>query len=751
MLSPGGVEWVVADGRWPASFPVMGHVATAKGGRGDRSWRIGHGWVRHWLLPMMGVLGLGAAGQGQGQTYHVPEATHRWRGSALEVSFRGEAGRRYLLETSVDGGATWVGGGPWVNGTGEGQTLRRRWPRGPTEPRYRLVVQRSKNRLAGRGLADVNHILIGGQSNAVGHEDDGSPPLSVEQPFANVMFNPFVQRRYLSHRGALIHTEYFASGLRAPHCPISRLYYPLVDEVAWMVRDSEYYRTAGVVTHWVPLREAAEPLVCCNVAECAVAESMGSTLANTLTARYGSRFLVSAHAVGALPVEELNKAAERDQDHAIDLATVHPALTGWATGPYANGMYQVVRGQELAAERGLTYQVLAVVWVHGDGTDDLFYNRRVNGLIQAYNEDIKRMTGQSEDVVFFMEQAHWEPTPGPTAVDREYWEIHRDTEAGYPNGGLAYLVGPRYPESCPIHYGPAAVRAQGARFANAMDQVLFQGWDWQPTSPRAVRVEGRTVEIDFHVPYGPLQVGTTPHLGPVDPALGFVIRDDQGENLVTSAEILDGDTVRLHCAADPRSRLLTYAREKGGAGESQRGFVCDSHPPRGFYEKPEGGEYDARNFAIAFEVPIPWIEAPQSVGTVAILPQPPTDVDEDGLPDWWEMGFFEDLATAGLGTDYDRDGADDESEYWAETDPRDPRDVLRMTSIRVAGPARALEVGWASVTDRRYMLEVSTDLKRWQRLSGVYTTKAMEIRVADFFGALMGPPTFFLRVVVLED
>lgn len=679
----------------------------------------------------------------------VPDSSFRWVDRSIHVTLQGAPGLRYLIEVSSDGGLNWHRSGAWRSGAAEPITLVSEDFYGAGGRLYRLVAQPSKAARAPSPDAQLNHILIGGQSNAIGTGDGRYQPLSTLQPFRNVMFNGFVKRRYFNDNGALGFMEYYASGLRAPHCALSQtLHQPWIDNVPWLVRDSEYYRSEEVVNRFVPLTEGTEHLLCCPVAECPVFETMASTIANTLTSRRGARFLVSSHGVGSMPIEQLNRSSARDTDHAVSLASIHPGLDGWATGPYANGMYQVLRGSQLAAAEHLTYKVAAVVWIHADGEDDSAYNRKFNQLINDYNRDIKTITGQRDDVLFFVEQAQWEATGWPTAVDQEYYEVHRDSEPMFSNGGRAFLVGPRYPEVCPFHYTPEGVRSQGARFAHAMDQVLFEGNDWEPTSPREIRVRGLSVEIDFHVPNGRLQPGTTPNLGPIPATLGFVIRNAEGSNIVQSVTFLDADTLSLQCSEDPSGRLLKYAREKSVHGEVQRGYVCDSHPRSTFYRRESGADYDARNFCIAFDHEIPWRESEEATGPAIPFSPPAADSDLDGVLDAWELEVFGDLGTADASSDYDGDGVKDFVEFIAGTSPQDPLDVLRIRLVPDAAQPDVVRVAWSAVPGKRYALEWSEDLRVWHRIPGTYDATGPSLEVTLVPATLGVTKGFLVRAAV---
>ena len=82
-----------------------------------------------------------------------------------------------------------------------------------------------------------------------------------------------------------------------------------------------------------------------------------------------------------------------------------------------------------------------------------------------------------------------------------------------------------------------------------------------------------------------------------------------------------------------------------------------------------------------------------------------SDIDLDGMPDSWEMRYFNNLATANATTDFDHDHFPDLHECLAGTDPFDPESLLVITSLLPVGGL--LRVTWQSSTEdvpapRRY-------------------------------------------------
>ena len=94
---------------------------------------------------------------------------------------------------------------------------------------------------------------------------------------------------------------------------------------------------------------------------------------------------------------------------------------------------------------------------------------------------------------------------------------------------------------------------------------------------------------------------------------------------------------------------------------------------------------------------------------VSIVIAPPADTNTNGLPDTWEETHFTNLNAALTHEDADGDGADNEAEFWAHTDPQDSNSVLRLISLEQTSGWYALR--WNSTGGTRYALEVSPGLE----------------------------------------
>jgi hypothetical protein len=84
------------------------------------------------------------------------------------------------------------------------------------------------------------------------------------------------------------------------------------------------------------------------------------------------------------------------------------------------------------------------------------------------------------------------------------------------------------------------------------------------------------------------------------------------------------------------------------------------------------------------------------------------DVNDNGIPDPWEIKHFGNLTTVTSTSDTDGDDSKDVDEYWAETIPTNGASYLGFMSITV-NPANCV-LEWQSVDGKRYELQRTSNL-----------------------------------------
>lgn len=121
------------------------------------------------------------------------------------------------------------------------------------------------------------------------------------------------------------------------------------------------------------------------------------------------------------------------------------------------------------------------------------------------------------------------------------------------------------------------------------------------------------------------------------------------------------------------------------------------------------------------------------------------DTDNDGLPDDWEQFYFTNLTQTATG-DFDLDGASNEAEYQADTDPTRAESVFHVTFQRTATQS---ELRWANLPSRKFAVQMSEDLTSWQTLTNpaLYFPAAQNVIWAETTNA----PGRFYRVKAVAD
>jgi hypothetical protein len=75
--------------------------------------------------------------------------------------------------------------------------------------------------------------------------------------------------------------------------------------------------------------------------------------------------------------------------------------------------------------------------------------------------------------------------------------------------------------------------------------------------------------------------------------------------------------------------------------------------------------------------------------------QDSTDLDADGIPDYWEYQYFQNLTTVSADSDYDQDGFLDREECLAGTAPNNPSSLLEIETLSFL-PGGQVVLKWTS-------------------------------------------------------
>ncbi len=135
-----------------------------------------------------------------------------------------------------------------------------------------------------------------------------------------------------------------------------------------------------------------------------------------------------------------------------------------------------------------------------------------------------------------------------------------------------------------------------------------------------------------------------------------------------------------------------------------------------------------------------------------VTPSSVTDIDENGLPDGWEIQNFGSLGVDPV-ADADLDGTSNLLEYLAGTNPSRSSSVFRPQGTYTGG---LFQMSVPTVSGRNYQIWVSRDLQSWtlqNTLSGDDTTQPFEFDETTITsGPLQSsshPSNYFFRVQIL--
>ena len=369
---------------------------------------------------------------------------------------------------------------------------------------------------------DINHVLSTGASDSVAN--GGTPVLTSTQPLGNQSFDVGV---------------FTASGCNADGCT--------------------GYQTPGGFTG---LKEGD------SFFSGSPRETMASGFANQATTFATKYFndvgvvepqhdiLVSAHGRSGNPYWCLRLQT------ANVAATSYPCYkpkTENLKASFDEALLQVQAAKTFADNQAKSYVVRAVTYIGGQGESDdneasfAFLvstdgaNRRLlnytDGLFDFqwdYDNKVKAITGQAEDIPMFISQ-FGSMTPSKTPL----FSIipQRQLDAHTSSNGKINLVAPNYPfthySDC-LHYSSHSQRRLGAYFAKAYQKVVIEGGKWEPTRPLSVTRAGNVITVQYVVPVPPLVIDTTRIAAPIAanfdivPVQGFVYRDSTNSAKVTN-------------------------------------------------------------------------------------------------------------------------------------------------------------------------------------------------------------------------
>ncbi len=274
-------------------------------------------------------------------------------------------------------------------------------------------------------------------------------------------------------------------------------------------------------------------------------ETISSSMANTITANdTGNDFdvAVSLHGVSGYTYSQLKKG----------------------TGPFSTGMTQVTNAKSAAIALGRTSRVIGVTTIHGEtdnynGVSGATYQGYLEEWQNDYDTDVKAITGQSNEVILFLDQmsSFMSSYANDATSEIPIYQLYAAEE----NPSEIVLVAPKYffNYSDRHHLTGASTRWLGEYYGKVIKKVVLDHETWRPLSPDLATRSGNIIDVDFHVPAGVLAFDTT--LVSSRTNKGFEYYDSTSSATISNVEILDSDTVRVTLSGVPTgaNQRIRYA------------------------------------------------------------------------------------------------------------------------------------------------------------------------------------------------
>jgi hypothetical protein len=254
-----------------------------------------------------------------------------------------------------------------------------------------------------------------------------------------------------------------------------------------------------------------------------------------------------------------------------------------------------------------------------------------------------------------------------------------------------------------VDYVVGGTATPGSDYSLAAGSMIFWPYETSRTIPLVIKNDG-SVEPDETVEITLIGVSASGRLG---------------GNRTYTHTIVDNDATSLTAPTiTPQGTNAFYVSTSvsmsSGVPDSSIYYTTDASMPTvsdNLYTGAVLLTQSARIKAVAF-VGSANASAVSSALFLKLSPQPggDPDADGDGMPDEWEVFYFQGTSNplGAAGYDYDGDGLVNLSEYIAGTDPTNSASVLRLLTVDRVGGSLVFE--WASVTGRVYSVYRSDDL-----------------------------------------
>lgn len=268
------------------------------------------------------------------------------------------------------------------------------------------------------------------------------------------------------------------------------------------------------------------------------------------------------------------------------------------THPYEKFLSDLKSAKAKADEKGMQFVVPAICWMQGES--DMYdytyvdYKSKLKRFAQDINEDVKRITGQRQNIKIVMYQTNmvalchkYNPTqysPYEITIPQAQLDLIRE-DSMFVAGTPTYLF-PFARER--MHADAIGQKMMGAYNAKVVLDIIRKQESHGGVYPKKILRKGNVVKVVMNIPTPPLQFDTI-NVRRVK-NYGFDVVTPLGNSIIERVAIQD-DTITIACSKSPQDAKVRYAvngeNGKSGRINGARGNLRDS---QGDYDKMVAGK-----------------------------------------------------------------------------------------------------------------------------------------------------------------
>jgi len=252
------------------------------------------------------------------------------------------------------------------------------------------------------------------------------------------------------------------------------------------------------------------------------------------------------------------------------------------TAYYTQLIADVTAGKALTNASDKVYKVLSITMTQGESdygssTSSIAYEASMIQFKTDVNNDIKAITGQTDDIIIVMYQTATSNGGGKTYpnIALSQYKLAMNNPGFYMATAMYQF---KYNDG--FHLKSESSKLLGAYYGLAISRIISEKIDWKPLHPKSYQIQGNLCKVKFEVPKAPLQFKAANTVTLTNK--GFAVIKNT-VNILTSVTLGDdGVSVNLKCSESPVGALIQYGVNTtltpGGTASSivNMGNLCDS-------------------------------------------------------------------------------------------------------------------------------------------------------------------------------